>query len=172
MLTTEREVERFLNEYKRSRVIIEATIRAILNRALEFEHKFQKPFYEFSIEEIIEMCKIDEMLIPTIDFGHINARTLGGLKDTEDFENIIKYMINELGEERGKNFHAHFSKIEYTSGGEKKHLTFSDTEYGPEFEPLAKAIIKYNATPTIICESAGTMAEDAKAMKDIYMSLR
>ena len=124
-----------------------------------------------TLEEIIEMCKIDEMLIPTIDFGHLNARTMGGLKTEEDFENIIKYMINELGEERGKNFHSHFSKIEYTTGGEKKHLTFEDNEYGPEFEPLAKAIVKCNATPTIICESAGTMAEDAKQMKDIYNSI-
>lgn len=57
MYTTEREVESFLNEYKRSRVIVEATVRATLNRALEFEHRFKKPFYEFTIEEITEMYK-------------------------------------------------------------------------------------------------------------------
>ena len=57
ILTTEREVENFLDEYKRSRVIIESTIRASLNRALEFEKKFQKPFYKFTIEEILDMYK-------------------------------------------------------------------------------------------------------------------
>lgn len=57
ILTTEREVESFLNEYSRSRVIIEATVRASLNRALEFERKFQRPFYEFSIEEVLEMYR-------------------------------------------------------------------------------------------------------------------
>lgn len=57
MLTTELEVESFLNEYKRSRVIIEATVRASLNRALEFEKRFQKPFYEFTVDEILEMYK-------------------------------------------------------------------------------------------------------------------
>ena len=57
MFTTESEVKRFLNEYKRSRVIIDATIRAILNRALEFESKFKKPFYEFATEEVMEMYK-------------------------------------------------------------------------------------------------------------------
>lgn len=57
MLTTEREIEDFLSEYTRSRVIIEATVRASLNRALEFERKFQKPFYEFTIDEILEMYK-------------------------------------------------------------------------------------------------------------------
>lgn len=57
MYTTEREVENFLEEYSRSRVIIEATVRASLNRALEFEQKFQKPFYEFAVDEILEMYK-------------------------------------------------------------------------------------------------------------------
>ena len=57
MLTTTREVESFLEEYGRSRVIVEATVRALLNRALEFERKFQKPFYEFTIDEILEMYK-------------------------------------------------------------------------------------------------------------------
>ena len=57
MLTTEKQVESFLNEYKRSRVIVEATVRASLNRALEFEKKFQKPFYKFTIDEILEMYK-------------------------------------------------------------------------------------------------------------------
>ena len=57
MLTTEMEMELFLTEYKRSRVIVETSVRAILNRALEFEEKFQKPFYEFTIDEILEMYK-------------------------------------------------------------------------------------------------------------------
>lgn len=57
MYTTEQEVESFLHEYSRSRVIIEATIRAILNRALEFERKFKKPFYQFTTDEILEMYK-------------------------------------------------------------------------------------------------------------------
>lgn len=57
MLTTEMEMELFLTEYKRSRVIVETSVRATLNRALEFEQKFQKPFYEFTIDEILEMYK-------------------------------------------------------------------------------------------------------------------
>ena len=57
MFTTEMEVEKFLNEYTRSRVVVEATVRAILNRALEFEQKFQKPFYEFVADDIVEIYK-------------------------------------------------------------------------------------------------------------------
>ena len=57
MLTSEREIESFVEEYKRSKVVIEGTLRASLNRALEFEKKYQKPFYEFTIDEVLEMYK-------------------------------------------------------------------------------------------------------------------
>lgn len=118
--------------------------------------------------EVTELCRIDDSFLPCIDFGHLNARTLGGLKTVADFEVIFDEIKNKLGEEREKIFHSHFSKIEYTAGGEKKHLTFEDTVYGPEFEPVAEIIAKRNLSPTVICESSGTQAEDAYTMKKIY----
>lgn len=124
-----------------------------------------------TLNEVIELCKIDERLIPCIDFGHLNARNLGILKSTADFENIFISIKNELGTDRLKCFHSHFSKIEYTKGGEKRHLTFEDTVYGPDFEPVMELTYKYGCDPTFICESAGTQAEDAKQMKDYYMLL-
>ena len=121
--------------------------------------------------EVLELCKIDERLIPCIDFGHLNARDLGVIKTKEDFEKIFLDIKNALGSDRLKNFHSHFSKIEYTTGGEKRHLTFEDRVYGPDFEPLMELTYKYGLSPTFICESAGTQAEDAKQMKDYYLSL-
>lgn len=124
------------------------------------------------LHEVMELCKIDESFIPCIDFGHLNARTFGSIKDKSDYEKILDTIENELGSERLKTFHSHFSKIEYTEkGGEKKHLTFADTVYGPQFEPLMELIAKKNLAPTFICESDGTQTEDAKAMKDYYTSL-
>ena len=123
------------------------------------------------LEEIVEMCKLDEMLMQTIDFGHINAREMGSLKKEEDFEKLVTYMIKELGEERGRKFHIHFSKIEYTKGGEKRHLTFEDTIYGPEFEPLAIALKELGLEPYIVSESAGKQTEEAVMMKKIYESV-
>lgn len=125
-----------------------------------------------TLNEVLELCKIDERLIPCIDFGHLNARDLGVLKTKEDFENIFFSIKNTLGTERLKSFHSHFSKIEYTSGGEKRHLTFEDKIYGPDFEPVMELTHKYNCSPIFICESAGTQAEDAKQMKDYYCSLK
>ena len=122
-------------------------------------------------EEVAEFCKVADFFIPTIDFGHINARTYGSLKTEEDYEHIIKHLIDKLGFERASKMHVHFSKIEYGNGGEVRHLTFADTQYGPEFAPLARVIKKYNLSPVIICESSGTQADDALEMKRLYDSV-
>ncbi len=124
-----------------------------------------------TVEEVTAFSKVAPFFIPTIDFGHINAREQGSLKTPKDYEDRISYMVNELGLEKMLNFHTHFSKIMYSAKGEVKHLTFSDTVYGPEFEPLAVALKKLKLEPHIICESAGTQAEDAVCMKNIYFNL-
>ncbi|MBO5060881.1 MAG: TIM barrel protein [Clostridia bacterium] len=124
-----------------------------------------------NLDEVMELCRLDESFLPCIDFGHLNARTLGGLKTKADFEVIFDAIENKLGIERLKVFHSHFSKIEYTKGGEKKHLTFSDTVFGPDFDFVAEVMAQRDIGPTIICESAGTQAEDALAMKKIYEAI-
>jgi len=125
-----------------------------------------------TLDEVLALCQLDERLIPCIDFGHLNARDLGILKTTEDFEKIFLSIKDKLGSDRLKCFHSHFSKIEYTTGGEKRHLTFEDTVFGPDYEPVMELTYKYGASPTFICESAGTQAEDAKKMKDYYIALK
>lgn len=122
-----------------------------------------------TLEEVLELCLIDERLIPCIDFGHLNARTFGKLNSFKAVKEVFDKMEDKLGASRMRQFHSHFSKIEYTlKGGEKCHLTFADTIYGPQFEPVAEMIVRKNASPTIICESAGTQAEDALTMKQLY----
>lgn len=122
-----------------------------------------------TLEEVIELCKIAPQYHPVVDFGHLNARNVGGYFVTvDDYRRVFDKIGSALGSEYAYNLHCHFSKIEYTSAGEKKHLTFTDTAYGPDFEPLIEAIIKENVAPRIICESAGTMAEDALEMKKYY----
>jgi Endonuclease IV len=120
------------------------------------------------LNEVLSFVNLDESYYPCIDFGHLNAREGGSLKTAADFDAIVTKMFDKIGEEKTKNMHIHFSKIMYTGKGEVKHLTFSDDVYGPEFPPLAEVIRKYDITPYVICESAGTQAEDAKYMKDIF----
>ncbi len=122
-----------------------------------------------TLEEVLALCALDERLIPCIDFGHLNARTFGQSNGREAYTAILDAIADKLGTERGKYFHAHFSKIQYTDkGGEKCHLTFSDTKYGPEYEPLMALLAERGLCPRIICESAGTQSEDAQTMKRCY----
>ena len=121
-----------------------------------------------TLEEIVRFCKIDPVFLPAVDFGHLNAREQGSLKTEEDYRVRLQYMIDELGYERVRHFHVHFSKIQYSAKGEVRHLTFADEVYGPAFEPLAAALKKLRLEPYIVSESAGTQAEDALAMKRMY----
>lgn len=125
-----------------------------------------------TLSEVIELCGADERFLPCVDFGHLNARTLGGIKTEEDYKAILDEIENKLGYDRLKAFHIHFSKIMYTSGGEKCHLTFEDEEYGPLYEPLMNQLAKRGLEPSVICESAGTQAEDAAVMKKYYCGIK
>jgi deoxyribonuclease-4 len=124
-----------------------------------------------TIEEIVRFCKIDPIYTPCVDFGHVNAREQGSLKTEQDYLSRLEYMVSELGYERMKHFHVHFSKIMYSAKGEVKHLTFADEIYGPDFEPLAVALKKLRLEPYIVSESDGLQAEEAQVMRDIYNKL-
>lgn len=125
------------------------------------------------LDEVLELCTVDERLIPCVDFGHLYARSLGADEGAEVSARMLDRMKEILGEARAARFHSHFSKIEFTpGGGEKCHRTFADNGgYGPDWEPLAAEVVRRGWSPTFICESAGTQAEDALTMKRIYQQL-
>ncbi len=126
-----------------------------------------------TLDEVISLCKLDSAFVPVVDFGHLNARDCGGVfKTAEDYLKIFDKISESLGFDIAKNLHCHFSKIEWTAAGEKRHLTFDDTVFGPNFEPLAEVIAKEALTPTVICESAGTQSRDALLFKKHYISLK
>jgi len=125
-----------------------------------------------TLEEVLTLCAIGDNMLPCIDFGHLNARTGGGLQTFEDYYRALQAVEDALGVERAQTFHAHFSKIEYTAKGEKKHLDFdSDPGFGPDFEPLAQVLHTLDAAPTVICESASKRATDALAMQRSLLAL-
>ena len=120
------------------------------------------------LDEIVDIVNVAENILPCVDFGHLNARTYGSLKTKDDYKKVIDTLIDGVGEKKVKNMHVHFSKIEYGKGGEIRHLTFADTTFGPEFEPLAEVLAEYRLEPWILSESAGTQSIDAKTMKNLY----
>lgn len=125
------------------------------------------------LDEVLELCTVDERLIPCVDFGHLYARSLGADDGAEAYCRMLDRMKEVLGEERASRFHSHFSHIQFTpGGGEKCHRTFADDDgYGPDWAPLAAEVARRGWSPTFICESAGTQAEDALTMKRVYEGL-
>jgi deoxyribonuclease-4 len=121
-----------------------------------------------TLAEVLRLCEISEGLRPAVDFAHIHALTGGGLRSRADFERILHKIERRLGEEVVANLHVHFSPIEYTKAGERRHRTLRDKGFGPDFEYFADILAEHDWQPTIICESAGTQDEDACIFRQIY----
>ena len=123
-----------------------------------------------TLDEVLALCGVDKRITPCIDFGHLNARTLGGIQSKADYAVLLDRLEETLGDERAKRFHVHFSRIEFSKGGEKRHWTFAETQFGPEPAPLMELLAERGLAPVVICESAGTQAEDARWMKEFYQA--
>ncbi|MBR1584619.1 MAG: TIM barrel protein [Clostridia bacterium] len=120
------------------------------------------------LTETLDFCLLDERLIPCIDFAHLHALGHGALKGAADFAAVLDQLERTLGLSRARQLHIHFSTIEFTAAGEKRHRTFAETEYGPRFEHLAPLLKARGYEARVICECKGTMAEDAREMKRMY----
>jgi len=124
-----------------------------------------------SLEEVLELCEFGEQIKPAVDFAHIHALTGGGLLNKASFAAILEKIEKRLGTSYLQNLYIHFSPVEFTGAGEKKHRTTLEASFGPDFTFLAELLVERNLTPTIICESAGRQAEDAAIYREIYLKL-
>lgn len=123
------------------------------------------------LEEVLALSVVTHGLLPCVDFGHLYARSLGALEGQEATARMLDRMAEVLGEEKARCFHSHFSMIEFTpKGGEARHLTFGQTDFGPDYRPLCRELARRRWSPTIICESAGTQDVDALTMKEEYLT--
>lgn len=121
-----------------------------------------------SLDEVLELCQLGGQVVPAVDFGHIHALSGGMLLNRIAYELLLDRIEEVLGRVYLQKLHIHFSPVEFTSGGEKRHWTTMESQYGPDFQPLAELIAEKGLTPTIICESAGRQGEDAVIYRDIY----
>ncbi len=120
------------------------------------------------LEEILDLCAADERLIPCVDFAHLHALTGGALDGPEAFERVLDRAEAVLGPARARGMHMHFSSIEFTCGGEKRHRTFAEEGYGPDYRHLMPLLARRGYHGILICECRGTQDTDALLMKDEY----
>ena len=123
-----------------------------------------------SVEEIIKICEEVDIAKPVVDWAHIHARNGDGcLKGKEDYIRVLNLIEEHLGGDTVKNLHIHYTRVEFTRKGERKHHTMDEKEYGPDFKPFAELIAEFDLKPVIISESP-ILDLDSIKMKEIVMS--
>lgn len=100
-----------------------------------------------TIEEIGKVVREVEGVVPVLDFAHLHAREGGSLRTRKDFERALA-MAAALHEGR---LHCHFSCIEYTEQGERRHLPLTTRD--PDYRILAGILRRRKGEMTLISET-------------------
>ncbi|MFA6036286.1 MAG: TIM barrel protein [Candidatus Micrarchaeia archaeon] len=120
------------------------------------------------ITEICELAAEIPQSMPVIDFAHHHARNNGCIKTADDYLKLFTIMEKHLGRKAVENFHSHFSEIEYTMKGERRHLELGTTNQ-PPFSLLAKVCVENGFQGTIICETP-LLEQDSMKMQKAYLA--
>ena len=118
-----------------------------------------------TLDEVLTICEEVEQTQLVIDWGHLHARHRGLFRKIDDFRAVIEQVEKRLGTQVVRNMHCHFTKIEFTDKGERRHHILDEPKYGPDFRMLAEVIAEFNLRPVIICETP-LLDVDAVKMRD------
>ncbi len=120
------------------------------------------------IDEIINLSKEFEQVLPCVDFSHLHARSAGEYNTYDEFSKVLEKMGNNIGQYALENFHGHLAGIEYTAKGEKQHLNLENSDMN--YKDLIKAMKEFGVKGALVCESPN-IEDDCKLLKDYYESL-
>ncbi len=129
-----------------------------------------KPSQLGSLDEVLRICQEVEQTQLVIDWSHLHARDMGRFRTVADFRTVVETVEHRLGIEAARDMHCHFTKIEFTDKGERRHHTLEEERYGPSFDMLAKIITEFKLRPVIISESP-LLDIDAIKMRNTLQSL-
>ncbi|UCD03275.1 MAG: TIM barrel protein [Candidatus Aenigmatarchaeota archaeon] len=114
-----------------------------------------------TVDEILGICKRNKLCIPVIDWAHLFAKYQGKL----DFKSILSKVIS-AGYDR---LHTHFSNIDFTEKGERRHLTLESKQ--PDFKDVAKIVLKSSLKEINIISESPDIEGDALVMKGVFEKL-
>jgi deoxyribonuclease-4 len=100
-----------------------------------------------TVQEIGEVMRKVRGVVPVVDFAHLHARSGGGLRTAEDFSAVL----DEVAAIHRGRLHCHYSCVEFTEAGERRHLPLSKKQ--PDFALLANALEGRKMELTIISET-------------------
>jgi deoxyribonuclease-4 len=120
-------------------------------------------------EEVIRLSEELPFVQPVIDFSHLHARKDFEIKGEEQYRQIFSTLEKRLGS-YVRNFHSHFSEINYSEKGERNHLPLGSNNE-PPFKPLMQVLVEQGYSGTIICETPKLDA-DALILQKEYEKLK
>jgi len=127
-----------------------------------------KPSQFGTLDELIELGKDIEGVLPCIDFAHLHART-GKVNSYDEFVSVLAQLERGLGKRVIEDMHMHISGIAYGKHGEQKHLEFAESDF--KYKDLMRALKDYKVAGLAICESP-TREDDALVLQKAYRALR
>ena len=129
-----------------------------------------------SVDMILDVAATVKGVGPCIDFGHVHARSLGGL-ETPD---AIPHVFERIGTFQQANpdtpMHFHYTPIQYGPRGEIQHRALSDTDGGsskpfhPRPEPVAAGLAGLPGRFTVISETHNSQEKGAIRLKSLINS--
>ena len=119
-----------------------------------------------SLEEVLALCERVELTEPNVDWAHLHSRNHGRFKTVDDVAKVMDEIEGRLGTEALKNIHCHYSHIEFTDKGERRHHNLDRTDYGPDFRLIARLIAERGLNPVIACETPN-LDLDAQKLRDM-----
>jgi len=122
-----------------------------------------------SVEEVLGLCERVDLTEPNVDWAHLHARDRGRFKTIDDVRKVMDEIEKRLGTNALKNLHCHYSHIEFTDKGEKRHHNLDRAEYGPDFKFLAKLVAERDLKPVMACETPN-LDVDAQKLRDMVLT--
>jgi len=127
-----------------------------------------KPSQFGSVEEVLALCERIDLTEPNVDWAHLHSREHGRFKKIDDMRKVMDQIEKRLGTEALRNLHCHYSHIEFTDKGERRHHNIDRMEYGPDFKLLAQLIAERDMNPVIACETP-SLDIDAVRLRDMVL---
>ncbi len=121
---------------------------------------------------MLALCERVELTEPNVDWAHLHARDGGRFKTIDDMRKVMDQIEKRMGTNALKNLHCHYSHIEFTDKGERRHHNLDRTEYGPDFNLLAKLIAERDLKPVITCETPNLDADAVKLRDMVLMEMK
>lgn len=117
-----------------------------------------------TLEEVLALSKTFN-LYPTVDFAHLHARANGAINSAAEWHALLDQYEQVLGAGSLQTMHMHYSGIEYTEKGERRHLPLPESD--ANWQEFLVVLKQRNVGGSLVVESPLLEAE-ALLIKNAY----